>query len=276
MQTAGSLCDRLLVIASHPFDFKNSNFLSIPNGAWIRKKSLSHLALDLFAGDFAHRTIRSASWRCEIRSLRFAKNTKNVSHHGTKNMSDFIRIDYSILSVTELVTASLAGDRDAFGELFQRHERQVFAIAYRRLSDRDEADEMVQEVFIQAWRKLSQLSQAEAFSGWLRQITVRMSINRGTRRAKLAFIDQEILEATAESGQDAQAELVREETRKRLHEQLAQLKELDRATLVAYYIEEQSMLQMAEHFGAPVGTIKRRLHTARQRLAVACQDLAAC
>jgi hypothetical protein len=75
-----------------------------------------------------------------------------------KNMSDFNRIDYSIHSVAELVAASLAGDRDAFGELFQRHERQVFAIAYRRLSDRDEADEMVQEVFIQAWRKLSQLS----------------------------------------------------------------------------------------------------------------------
>lgn len=50
----------------------------------------------------------------------------------------------------------------------------------------------------------------------------------------------------------------------------------DRATLVAYYLEEQSMLGMAEHFGAPVGTIKRRLHTARQRLAEACQDLAAC
>jgi RNA polymerase sigma-70 factor (ECF subfamily) len=276
MQTARSLRDRLLVIAFHPFDFKNSNFLSIPNGSWIRKKSLSHLALDPFADDSAHRWIRSAPWRCEIRSLRFSTNTKNALHHGAKNMSDFNRIDYSIHSVAELVAASLAGDRDAFGELFQRHERQVFAIAYRRLSDRDEADEMVQEVFIQAWRKLSQLSQAEAFSGWLRQITVRMSINRGTRRAKLALIDQEILEATAESGQDAQAELVREETRKRLHEQLAQLKELDRATLVAYYIEEQSMLQMAEHFGAPVGTIKRRLHTARQRLAVACQDLAAC
>jgi len=184
--------------------------------------------------------------------------------------------DYSILSVADLVAASLAGDRDAFGELFQRHERQVFAVAYRRLSDREEAQELVQDVFIQAWRKLAQLSRAEAFAGWLRQITVRMAINRGTRRAKLSFIDQEILEATAEAGQDAQSALVKEETRKRLHEQLAQLKELDRATLVAYYIEEQSMLQMSEHFGAPVGTIKRRLHTARQRLAEVCQDLAAC
>jgi RNA polymerase sigma-70 factor (ECF subfamily) len=175
-----------------------------------------------------------------------------------------------------LVTAARAGDRDAFGELFQRHEKQVFAVAYRRLSDRDEADELVQDVFIQAWRKLDQLSQVEAFAGWLRQITVRMAINRGTRRAKMAFIDQEILEATAEACQDAESTLVREETRKRLHEQLAQLKELDRATLVAYYIEEQSMIQMSENFGAPVGTIKRRLHTARQRLAEVCQDLAAC
>ena len=118
--------------------------------------------------------------------------------------------DYSILSVADLVAASLAGDRDAFGELFQRHERQVFAVAYRRLSDREEAQELVQDVFIQAWRKLAQLSRAEAFAGWLRQITVRMAINRGTRRAKLSFIDQEILEATAEAGQDAQSALVKE------------------------------------------------------------------
>lgn len=191
-------------------------------------------------------------------------------------MTQIIHIDYSVLSIAELVQAALAGDRDAFGELFQRHEKQIFAVAYRRLSDRDEADELVQDVFIQAWRKLGQLSQAEAFAGWLRQITVRMAINRGTRRAKLAFIDQEILEATAQTQQDVESALVREETRKRLHEQLAQLKELDRATLVAYYIDQQSMIQMAEHFGAPVGTIKRRLHTARQRLAEACQDLAAC
>ena len=191
-------------------------------------------------------------------------------------MAQIIHIDYSVLSIAELVQAALAGDRDAFGELFQRHEKQIFAVAYRRLSDRDEADELVQDVFIQAWRKLGQLSQAEAFAGWLRQITVRMAINRGTRRAKLAFIDQEILEATAQTQQDVESALVREETRKRLHEQLAQLKELDRATLVAFYIDQQSMIQMAEHFGAPVGTIKRRLHTARQRLAEACQDLAAC
>jgi len=169
-------------------------------------------------------------------------------------MAQISQIDYSVLTVAQLVAAALEGDRDAFGELFQRHEKQVFAVAYRRLSDRDEAD----------------------FAGWLRQITVRMAINRGTRRAKLTFIDQEILEATAQTNQDAEGALVREETRKRLHEQLAQLKELDRATLVAYYIDEQSMIEMAEHFGAPVGTIKRRLHTARQRLAEVCQDLAAC
>lgn len=191
-------------------------------------------------------------------------------------MAQIIQIDYTTLSIAELVKTALAGDRDAFGELFQRHEKQVFAIAYRRLSDRDDAEELVQDVFIQAWRKLGQLSQADAFAGWLRQITVRMAINRGTRRAKLAFVDQEILESTAQSGQDVQSSVVREETRKRLHEQLAQLKELDRATLVAYYMEHQSMIQMAEHFGAPVGTIKRRLHTARQRLAEVCQDLASC
>ena len=186
------------------------------------------------------------------------------------------QIDIKELSIIALVAAAQAGDRDAFGELFRRHEAQVLSVAYRRLGNHDEAQELAQDVFIQAWRKIGQLAQAEAFAGWLRQITVRMAINRGTRAKKLSFIDNEILETTVACAEEAEEALMREETRRRLHEQLDQLKELDRVTLVAYYIDGNSMNEMAERFSAPVGTIKRRLHTARSRLAEVCQDLAAC
>jgi len=176
----------------------------------------------------------------------------------------------------QLVNAAKAGQREAFDELCRRHEAQVLNIAYRKLGNWDEAQELRQDVFFQVWRKIGQLEHAEAFSGWLRQIVARMAINRGVRRRRLTLIDHEVLEATIDCEHDAEEALVREETKRQLHEQLAQLRSMDRETLIAYYIDDNSMIEMAEKFHAPIGTIKRRLHTARLRLAEACRDLIAC
>src|SRR5690349_20763952 len=82
-----------------------------------------------------------------------------------------------------LVEAAQAGDRQAFGTLFERFERHVMAIALRRLGDYGEAQELCQDVFIQAMKKVGQLREPEAFAGWLRSITNRMAINRLVRRA---------------------------------------------------------------------------------------------
>ena len=176
----------------------------------------------------------------------------------------------------DLVNAAKAGQRGAFDELCRRHEAQVLNLAYRKLGNWDEAQELRQDVFFQVWRKIGQLEHAEAFSGWLRQIVARMAINRGVRRRRLTLIDHEVLEATIDCEHDAEKALVREETKRQLHEQIALLRSMDRETLIAYYIDDNSMIEMAEKFHAPIGTIKRRLHTARLRLAEACRDLIAC
>src|SRR5947199_219812 len=81
-----------------------------------------------------------------------------------------------------LVRAAQRGDRQAFGELFERFERHVMAIALRRLGDYGEAQELCQDVFIQAMKKIRQLREPEAFAGWLRSITNRMAINRLVRK----------------------------------------------------------------------------------------------
>jgi RNA polymerase sigma-70 factor, ECF subfamily len=175
----------------------------------------------------------------------------------------------------ELIARAKVGDRSAMDEICIRFERQVFTIAYRRLENWDEALELKQDVFIQAFRKLDQLETAEAFPGWLRQIVVRMAINRATRRKRMASVDQEILEATLKVDHDPARDAMAAETRQQVHRGLAELKELDRETLVAFYFEQQSLIEMSESFSAPVGTIKRRLHTARKRLAEACGDLLA-
>ena len=127
--------------------------------------------------------------------------------------------------------------------------------------------EVSQEVFIRAWRKLNQLREPERFPAWLKQVAVRMSINHVLRKKS---------EASLENGEFAAVEeqrvaspltnLMQSETAHEVWDCLEKLREMDRQTLVAFYFEGRSLRQMSDLFDSPVGTIKRRLHTARNRL----------
>ena len=187
-------------------------------------------------------------------------------------------LDQNLLEVhstAELVRAAQAGDRDAFGALFERFQPTVQAIAWRRLRDHAEAQELCQDVFVQAMQKLDQLRVPEAFIGWLRQITVRMAINRVVRRAPMVPVEPEVLATTMESASAPEDELLAEERKDQLMAGLERLGELDRETLQAFYVRGQSLNEMSEDFSAPLGTIKRRLHVARKRLADQLPELAA-
>jgi RNA polymerase sigma-70 factor (ECF subfamily) len=168
--------------------------------------------------------------------------------------------------ITPLVERARAGDRSAYGDLVARFRPAVYAMALARLRNPAEAEELAQEVFIHTMTKLDQLRNAECFAGWLRQITVRMAINRLTRRGPVRGAEEGVLENAAADEAGPLDELVRAEERTELYEGLERLKPLDRATLLAFYIRGQSLQQMAVEFDTPVGTIKRRLHVARNRL----------
>ena len=99
-------------------------------------------------------------------------------------------------TIAELVLAAQAGDREAFGELFERYRPTIVALALRRVRNADEAEELAQDVFVQAMQKLHQLRVPDAFGGWLRQIVHRMAINRLTRQRAALACDPETLEAT--------------------------------------------------------------------------------
>ena len=168
--------------------------------------------------------------------------------------------------ILALVEKAQAGDRVAYGELVDRFQPVVYAVALSRLRNPTEAQELTQEVFIHGMRKLDQLRDPHCFAGWLRQITVRMAINRLTRRGPVSSTDQEILQNTAAETQSPLDNLVRSERQDELYRGLDRLKDLDRETLMAFYIRGRSLKQMSREFETPVGTIKRRLHVARNRL----------
>src|SRR5581483_1176275 len=176
--------------------------------------------------------------------------------------------------ITELVLKAQQGDRAAYGELVERFQPTVYAIALARLRNPAEAQELAQEVFLHGMRKLGQLRDAQCFAGWLRQITVRMAINRLTRRGPFQGVEPEVLEQTEAATVSPLDELVRSEQAEKLHRGLEQLKDVDRATLVAFYLRGRSLKQMSREFETPVGTIKRRLHVARNRLRQALEEAA--
>ncbi|MDR3622056.1 MAG: sigma-70 family RNA polymerase sigma factor [Paludisphaera borealis] len=170
--------------------------------------------------------------------------------------------------VAVLVQRSQDGDREAFGLLVEQFEPTVRAIALRRLGNPSEALELTQEVFLHVMRRIDQLREPERFAGWLRQVTVRMAINRATRRVAPATVETIVLEGAYEENDEPIDSLILRERAERLWGALGRLKTLDRDTLVAFYIRDLSLIEMADELDVPLGTIKRRLHTARKRLRV--------
>ena len=168
--------------------------------------------------------------------------------------------------IVNLVEKARTGDRTAYGELVSRFQPTVYAVALTRLRNPLEAQELAQEVFIHAMNKLDQLRDPQCVAGWLRQITVRMAINRLTRRGPVRGAEAGVLESVAAADDGPLDEMVRAEQRTALYDGLEKLKPVDRATLVAFYLRGRSLLQMSHEFETPVGTIKRRLHVARKRL----------
>jgi len=165
-----------------------------------------------------------------------------------------------------LVERARECDRVAYGELIERFRPTVYAVALARLRNPTEAEELTQEVFLHGMKKLEQLRDVQCFAGWLRQIAVRMAINRLTRRGPIQGVDTEILERATASESEPLETMIRAEQRRELYAGLQRLKPVDRATLVAFYIRGQSLKEMSREFETPIGTIKRRLHVARNRL----------
>lgn len=176
-------------------------------------------------------------------------------------------LELNEMSELSLVNAAQRGDRAAFGQLVVRYERAVYAVVYRRLNNHAEAQEVSQEVFVKAMTKISQLRHPECFGGWLRSAANRMAINRAVRRAPTVNAEPASLAATVAEGETPLSFALKSERKSQVRAGLKRLRKLDRETLVAFYVEGQSLVEMSDNFNSPVGTIKRRLHVARKRLA---------
>jgi len=177
-------------------------------------------------------------------------------------------------SPAALVEAAQQGDREAFGRLVGRYQGAVYATIYRRLGNHAETQELCQEVFMQALRKIGQLADPRCFGGWLRSIAGRMAINRALRRGPAVAADVAAFEASCVEYRTPLGCVLEQERESQVRHGLRRLCAMDRETLTAFYFDGRSLIEMSEEFKTPVGTIKRRLHVARKRLAKELEALA--
>ena len=149
-----------------------------------------------------------------------------------------------------LVLEAQAGSREAFGQLVEQFETTAFATVMSRLRNRAEAREVTQDVFVQAMRKLSQLREPERFGGWLRQIAVRMSINRAVRRPHETTLSPDTFTSLKTEPRTPLDDLLRAERSRQVWGGLSKLRDLDRKTLIAFYVGRQDtrFLTMNQQF----------------------------
>jgi len=182
--------------------------------------------------------------------------------------------DHDKSQLVSLVEAAKCGRRQAFDQLVRLYQQRVQAIAFRRLRNQAEAQELCQEVFMQALSKLHQLRDPRRFGGWLRTIAVRMAINRAARRGPMIPVATGEFEARCVEHETPLGRALAREREDQLRAGLGRLRTLDRDTLVAFYFQGHSIVEMSDEFDSPVGTIKRRLHVARNRLAKELEAMA--
>jgi RNA polymerase sigma-70 factor (ECF subfamily) len=163
-----------------------------------------------------------------------------------------------------LVRGYLQGDRQAFTELMRRHETRVFNVAYRMLGRREEAADATQDVFVTCLRKLEGFRGGSAFTTWLHRVTLNTCYDVLRRRGREQPVDE--LPQDRPSGFDlAEAAAAAVDVQRALQ----RVPEDFRAVLILHDVQGVPYEEIAEAVGAPVGTIKSRLHRGRVALALA-------
>lgn len=163
-----------------------------------------------------------------------------------------------------LVARAQRGGVDAYEVLVRRHRERIFRIALRMLGNRQDAEDVAQDVVVQVWTTLSGFVSRSAFTTWLYRIVVNRCLNhqRGRRVDTVPLLDTD---GPNQPGADEQA-IAKVRAAATLSAITTLPPEL-RAPLVLHEIEQLSYQEVADILSVPEPTVRGRLHRARRQLA---------
>ena len=166
----------------------------------------------------------------------------------------------------ELVRRVLAGQTEKFRVLVDRHQQAIFRFAYGLLGNREEAQDVTQDAFLAAFANLNGYdSSRAAFSTWLMTITRNRCINLLKRNRPVAFDEPDSIVDSTPRGA-AEDLISRQELSQQLDRALAELPVEQRSAFVLAEIEDLPYAEIARIEQTSLGTVKSRIHRAKQRL----------
>ena len=171
-----------------------------------------------------------------------------------------------------LVANVKSGDVGAFGELVERHKRAVYGVVSRMISDRDDIDDVVQDVFVTAYKSIPAFKEQAAFSTWLYRIAVNTTIKqmRKSKVRQAASIDDPLTglgdSLVSGKGDGPEEAAQRAERSEAIRNAIRTLPEKHQAVVALHYFENLSCDEIARVMECSVGTIWSRLHYACKKL----------
>ena len=167
----------------------------------------------------------------------------------------------------ELVQKLQAGSLEALGELYDQHRRMVYRTALVITGDTEAANDLLQDVFLRFFRFADNIDPARPIEPWLYRMTANLSYDWVKRRNRWPRPLEDLIDWLAVPGKNPPADTVEKNDEwEQVQKAISSLPLAQRVVIVLYYLNDLSLLEIADILEVPVGTVKSRLHYGRLSL----------
>ena len=181
----------------------------------------------------------------------------------------------------ELAVAVREGKPDLYAEIIERYQGKLFAYLYRMIGNRDEAEDLLQDVFIKAYKNLNSFDVDRKFSSWIYRIAHNEAVNYIKRKSLKRFISWEDISSTRDKLESSSSEegaddaWARKEIRQEVSEALKKLPAKYKEVLLLRFFSDKSYEEISEILGRPVNTVGTLINRAKKKLAEEMEKITA-
>ena len=162
----------------------------------------------------------------------------------------------------ELVNRCINGDNNAFSVLVERYKRLIFNVVYNMINNRDEINDIAQEIFIRIYKSLDRYNSEFKFSTWIVKISTNYCLDvLRKKRIDSMPIDEAVGVLSPED--TPEASFIKRERSERINDELSKLPEKYRVPLLLFHKNGLSYEEMSQVLNEPMSIIKNRLYRAR-------------
>lgn len=178
----------------------------------------------------------------------------------------------SELSDNDLIKIISNGNPQRYSEIMERYQGKLFAYLYRLIGEKEEAEDLLQDVFIKAFRNLNSYDTERKFSSWIYRIAHNEAVNHIKRKSLKRFISLDNITSTKDklesssTEDDAQTSWIRKETNKEVDDAVNRLPLKYKQVLVLRYYSDKSYEEIGDILGKPINTVGTLIKRAKNKL----------